>query len=485
MARLGHAGLRERGAGPDHTRGSRSFSGAIPQGEGRCGPLIGRDDLVRLMEKILSFRKGFEIQVNIVAEDIGLTRFYRNQIHQNLRRQDHAVSITVVKDKRIGVSSVNQLDEGSLRWAVQTAVDNMEASEPNEDFPGLPRPEPVPDVQTYFSPTAGFRPRDRALGCGEAIRLARANDMQVSGTFVTVVREVACASSMGVVAYNASTEASFRTVFESGDITGYADRISRDVRDINCEAVAAEAVHRVRAFREAIDLPAGRYDTVFQEYAVADLIRFLGYLGFGALAKQQGRSFMAHAMGKRIMGENVTIWDDGLDTRGLAVPFDAEGVPKKKVVLIDRGVACGVVYDSATAAKEGVRSTGHASSQPYRSGPMPSNMFMATGEASLEDMIASTKRGLLVTRFHYTHCPEPVRVVATGTTRDGTFLIEDGRLVARVKNLRFTESVLEAFSRIDAISATARITRDWWGTFASVLPSIRIRDFNFTGSTSF
>ncbi len=195
---------------------------------------------------------------------------------------------------------------------------------------------------------------------------------------------------------------------------------------------------------------------------------------------------MASQMGQKVMGDNITIWDDGLDTRGLAIPFDSEGMPKRKVVLIDKGVAAGVVYDVNTALKDGVQSTGHAGGQfGGRWGPIPGNMFLAEGEGTLKDMIASTKKGLLVTRFHYTHCPDPTRVVATGTTRDGTFLIEDGRLSARVKNLRFTESMVEAFGRVESVSNSSRLTRDWWSTFSSVLPAVKIKDFTFTGVTSF
>ena len=160
-----------------------------------------------------------------------------------------------------------------------------------------------------------------------------------------------------------------------------------------------------------MDLKPGRYDTIFLEYAVADLIRFLGYVAFSAAAKQRGTSFMATKMGQKVMGDNVTMWDDSMDTRGFASPFDAEGVPREKVVFIDKGVATGVVYDTRTAAKDGVTSTGHATSVLGRSQPMPHNMFMATGDSSLEDMILSTEKGVLVTRFHYTHCPEPMRVV--------------------------------------------------------------------------
>lgn len=447
--------------------------------------MIGRDDVLKILDKVVSYAKGFELQANLWAEDMSLTRYYRNHIHQNLKRWNQVLTVKVIKGKRAGLASVNLLDDGSLRWAVQSAYENMEIAQEDPELPGLVRPEGIPDLLTYLPSTAGMKPKDRALACGVVIDRAKSTGLSAAGTYSTAVREIAVANTAGVRAYNAGTEAHFRTIVESGDNTGYADRLTRDVRTIDYEKVAGEALERAIRFPDSIDLPPGRYDTVFEEYALADLLRFLGYIAFGADAKQQGRSFMAHRMGEKVMGENITLWDDGLDPRGFALAFDAEGTPKKKVVFIDKGVATGVVYDSRTAAKEGVASTGHSSGAGVRSSPMPRSMFVATGDSTREDLIESTDRGLLVTRFHYTHCPEPSRVVATGTTRDGTFLIEGGKLVARVKNLRFTESMVEAFSRVDGITSESRITRDWWSTFDSVLPSLKIKGFNFTGSTVF
>lgn len=448
--------------------------------------MIGKDDALKVLEKVVSYAKNFEASAALRAEDLSLTRYYRNHIHQNLRRHNQTMTVRVVKGKRSGVASTNLLDDGSLRWAAQSAFENMETAGEDKDFPGLPRPEPLQDIQTYLPSTANLKPKDRAEACGVVISLAKDKGLMAAGTYSTAVHEVAVANTSGVRAYNASTEAFFRTIVESGDNTGYADRLTRDLREIDYRTVGEEALAKATLFPEAIDLPPGRYDTIFEEYALADLIRFLGNIAFGAEAKQQGRSFMAHRMGEKVMGDNVTMWDDGLDTRGLAVPFDSEGMARKKVVFIENGVAKGVVYDTRTAAKDGVRSTGHSpGGERFRSGPMPGNMFLGTGDSTREDMIKSTKRGLLVTRFHYTHCPEPMRVVATGTTRDGTFLVEDGQIVARVKNLRFTESMVDAFGRVEAISGAARITRDWWSTFNSVLPCVKIKEFTFTGATSF
>jgi predicted Zn-dependent protease len=182
----------------------------------------------------------------------------------------------------------------------------------------------------------------------------------------------------------------------------------------------------------------------------------------------------------------VTIYDDGLDPEGLQIPFDFEGLPKKKVVFLEEGVAKEVTYDSFTAGREGKRSTGHGLLPPNTEGPVPLNLFMRGGESSLEEMIRSVRKGIYVTRFHYTNVVEPMRAVITGMTRDGTFFIEEGEIKSPVKNLRFTESILTALSRASAISRERRVCSE--GTVYSrrfvtgtVAPAIKVDGFNFSG----
>jgi predicted Zn-dependent protease len=187
-------------------------------------------------------------------------------------------------------------------------------------------------------------------------------------------------------------------------------------------------------------------------------------------------------LGEKVCGESVSIWDDGLDERGLRRSFDFEGVPKRRVELITNGVAAGLVYDSFTAGRDpdgDKTSTGHAGPAPNPWGPMPSNLLVACGDADLAQMIAPVERGLLVTRFHYTNVLHPKQSVLTGMTRDGTFLIEGGEIVGGVKNLRFTQSILEALSNVEMIGARGKLTGHIW------TPAMKICDFKFTGGTEF
>ena len=200
----------------------------------------------------------------------------------------------------------------------------------------------------------------------------------------------------------------------------------------------------------ATDLEPGAYDVILEEYAVQTILEYLAYAGFSALAVEEGRSFMD--LGNRVMGDNVSIWDDGNDPSGLPAAADFEGVAKQRVDLVTDGVATAVVHDSATARRAGVASTGHALPAPNTFGPMTWNLFMAPGSSSKEAMLSSIERGIWVTRFHYVNIVHPRKAVLTGMTKDGTFLIENGRIVRPIRNLRFTEEIPAAFSRIEAIN---------------------------------
>ena len=202
------------------------------------------------------------------------------------------------------------------------------------------------------------------------------------------------------------------------------------------------------------DLRPGEYPVILEEYAVGELVDYLAYMGFGALSFQEGHGFMAGRLGQRLMSEQISIWDDGLDGGGLPMAFDFEGVPRQRVDLIREGVAAGVVYDTETAAREGRESTGHALPAPNPYGPFPLHLFVGAGDTPKEAMLKSMDRGLWVTRFHYVNVVHSRQGILTGMTRDGTFLMEGGELTRPVRNLRFTQNALEALSATEAVGAT-------------------------------
>ena len=230
--------------------------------------------------------------------------------------------------------------------------------------------------------------------------------------------------------------------------------------------------------RGASELEAGEYEVVLEEYAVAGLMEYLSYIGFSGLALEEGRSFMD--IGSRVMGETVSIWDDGADPSGMPSTIDFEGVVRRRVGLIENGMARAVVHDAATGSRAGTGSTGHGLPAPNLFGPMALNLFMAPGDTPRDELIAGISRGVWVTRFHYINPVHPKKAILTGMTKDGTFLIEDGRLTRPILNFRFTQSVPEAFSDVRAASReTKLLPGEFFG--ASRVPALHLGSFNFTG----
>ena len=445
--------------------------------------MLGEQEIKNLADRALAMSRAEQTEVVIFAPHSALTRFANSYIHQNVEQQDVDMRVRAVVGKKIGVASSNDLSEEGLRTVVERALTLAQHQRDNPDFQSLPSPKPVKNIGGFVERTARTGPEERAAVVAQICDAASRAGLTAAGAFRTAVAEVAVANSLGVFAYHQDTMADINTVVMGETGSGHAERVSMDVADIDGEAVAKEAIDTALRNVNQTELPPGEYDVVFQEYAVADLLDFFAYLSFGAQAYQEKRSFMAGRIGEQVMGENVTIWDDGLAADTTPNPFDFEGVPRQPVSFIERGVARGVVWDSYTAGKEGRESTGHALPAGSTFGPVPSNMFLATGDATLDEMVASTKRGVWVSRFWYTRPVHPLNVVVTGMTRDGTFLIEDGKITAPIKNLRFTQSYLEAMNQIEAIGKTAMLSQAIAGV--SRAPALKIAKWNFTGVSEY
>ena len=452
--------------------------------------MYGHDRALELLHTVLAQVDADEAEVMLLAEDQALTRFANNTIHQNVAQRNARLAVRAVVDGGIGVALTNRIDPEGQRRAVEQAAAIARLQPPDPDFAGLPLGGAPREATTYYEATANLSPTGRAEMVRTVVDAAAGRGFVATGAVACETGELAIANSSGAAAYAPLTLASLRTVVDAnpagglGLHTGYADAISRDVARIDARAVAERAVAKCALNVDPQPLPDGAYDVVLEEIAVADLLRFLARWGLGAQAVQEGRSFAVGKMGQRVCGENFSLWDDAADARGLALPFDWEGVPARRLNLIENGVLKGLAYDSRTAAKEGRDSTGHAVSGVMSFGeswPAPTHLFISPGRTPREELVAGMDRGVLITRFHYTHCPEPQRLVATGTTRDGTYLIGEGQIVGAVRNLRFTQSVLEAFSNIEALSDTPELHRDWWGSAAHHVPAMRIRAFQLSG----
>jgi predicted Zn-dependent protease len=447
--------------------------------------MLGQRRIQQITGGILARSPADQTEVVVQVQDSALTRFANSTIHQNVAETDAGVSIRVVLGKRVGVATTNNLHEDGLAQALDKALAIARLQPENHEFRSLPGPQPIPEVSAFSEATAAFTPEQRANGVGAVCLMARAAGVVASGALTTSVIELAVVNSLGTSAYVAATRADINTVVMGDSGSGYAEAMALDVGALDFEAIGREAVGKCLRSQNPRPCEPGEYTVILEPYAVQDFLMMMTYTGFSAMALQEGRSFMAGRISQQIVDGRVSIWDDGLDGQGLPIPFDFEGVPKQRVDLIEGGVARGVVYDSYRAGKEDRLSTGHALPAAQTFGPMPLNLFFGTGDSSPEEMIRSTERGLYVTRFHYTRPAEPTRVVITGMTRDGTFLVEKGEIVHPVKNLRFTQSYLEALNHLDGIGREAKVIPGLMGMAAASVPALKLNRFTFTGATEF
>jgi len=446
--------------------------------------VLGETRLAEIAQTVLRASKADQTEVMVTSNDSHLTRFAANTIHQNVSETDVTVRVRTVIDNKTGVASGNELGGAGLERIVRSAETIASFQQANPEFRSLPEPRPVKPVAAVVERTAKATPMDRAKGAERILKLSRAEGLEAAGAISTDSQELFVANSLGIGAYHRGTVAHAMAVIMGETGSGFGAQASIDFAKIDSEGVGRTAVDKALRSRNPESIEPGEYTVILEEEAVADMVFYLGYMGFGALAVQEERSFMSGKIGERITGEKITIWDDGSDPRGIPLPFDFEGVPKRRVSLIEKGVAVGVVHDSFTAGREqGATSTGHALPMPNTFGPLPINLFMATGDATKEEMLASTKRGIWVTRFHYTNIVHPVKTILTGMTRDGTFLIENGKITKPLKNLRFTQSVLDAFAHVEALGRELKMVKDEWNPIGTCVPAVKIRGLQFTGTT--
>jgi predicted Zn-dependent protease len=410
-----------------------------------------------------------------------LTRFSRNQVHQNVGTEDVWVVLRLVVGGRLGIATTSSLRPEALDQAVACAMTIARASQPEEGWPGLPRPEPVKPASSYDAATAEAPADARADVAAEIIEAARRQRGEAAGAVEIEESSAAVANSRGVAAASSHTRTQAHTVVTCGDGSGFAEGVSSRLADLKPRALGRRAAAKAAASRNPQPLPAGRYDVILEPPAVAEWLEFLSYMAFGGKAFQEGRSPFSGKLGQRITGRQVTIWDNALDRRTLPQEFDYEGMPKRRLALIDRGVAKAVATNYYRARRLGKRrSTGSALPASTGYECLPLHLFMKGGTSSAAALVKETNRGLLITRFHYTNILDPMKTVLTGMTRDGTFLVEGGRIVRPVRNLRYTENILEAFSRIDGMSRRLTLARG-----PAVVPTVRVREVNFTGTTEF
>jgi PmbA protein len=442
--------------------------------------MIGEEQCRKILQQIIDQSGVDHAEAYLSSQDLALTRFANNEIHQNVVHGDAQLNIRAVIGRRQGRATTNDLSEAGIAKAGEEARSNALLMPEDPDFLGLPDPETSAVVAAYDEDTADCSPEERAQVVGMICRRAEDQGLNAAGFYRTGAKEQAVMNTRGTWAYHRGSFAGLLITARSEPSAAWSKGTAWRMKNIEVDTLINEAIEKALRGRNPQPIEPGKYAVILSHYAADDILGALSSYGMSAQLVQDGRSWMMGLMGKSAMSPLISIWDDGCDPKGWPAPFDAEGVPRQRVDIVTDGIVGAPVYNSYTAGKEGKLSTGHQGSPT--GGPSASNLFMKPGNQSVDQMIESTERGLYVTRFFYTRLVHSSGCVMTGMTRDGTFLIENGRLGHPVKDLRFTQSYVEALNGVEAVGKETTLLMNE-GPFPTNVPALKISSFNFTGVT--
>ena len=460
--------------------------------------MLDKGQAQAIFDKIKKFTSVSEVEVIFSSTNFSLTRFANNTIHQNVSELNEVASIRVAMDGKTARATTNRFDDDSLKRAVQAAESMARVQEPDPDRLPMARAEEAqagkPAPTRWFEQTAAITPDDRADAVGRIVAVAKKNDLVTAGIYSSAQGAEAIINSNGLSAYHRQTSADVSITMLAKDSSGWQKANAPDVRTLDPVRLAEVAAQKARDSCSPKELPPGKYTVILEPAAVLDLMGFM-FWDWGGLAVLDQRSFLNNRIGTKLFGENISIVDDVDHPLQANAPFDGEGVRRRRVSLVENGVIKQLVYARATAEKMRksefagkvgeIAVTGHGFALPNEIGEAPVNIVFLTpgGEQSTEQMIAKTERGILITRLWYIREVDPYEKILTGMTRDGTFLVESGKVKYGIRNFRFNQSLIETLNNVEAMSHADRASGE--ESFDMVAPAMKVRDFNFTEVTRF
>ncbi len=443
--------------------------------------MLGQKRINEICQFLLARCDPAKAEVWVEVFDESLTRFANNAIHQNVNESNARITLSVSVEGRKGAATTNRIDGDALDLLAQDALDHACCAPVDPDDAGLGVPLPVETVNAFDEATAGCTPEQRAAPVKDLCRRAAEKGLNAAGAYSTSAIEVAAANTSGVFAYHPYTCAEFQVNAMGEDSSGRGQGVDWRMDRLAVEALGEEAIRTALDGRGPRSIPPGEYPVILMPYAVMDLVLNLNNQGVNGLALVEGRSWMLGRQGQPAASPLVSLWDDGLDEHGIPLPFDGEGQPRQRVDIIRLGTVLDAVYDRATARKAGKPSTGHALPPQERAiGALACNLFMAPGSTSLQAMLRQAPGALLVTRFHYTRLVKARDCVVTGMTRDGLFWVEDGEVKYPLKNLRFTQSYIEALKDVLAVGEADPLQKGQYRQVYARVPALLISRFRFT-----
>jgi PmbA protein len=444
--------------------------------------MLTRKRAEEIFQKVVKYSTADETEAIISSTAYSLTRFANNTIHQNVAEETVNLSVRAVVDKRMARASTNRLEEGSIRQVCESALALARLQPPDPDLLPMPRPSTYRAVQRFDEETRDLSPKARAETISKAIARAEKDGLTAAGIFSSGTTTYAIFNSRHLSGFHEETLSEFSVTMLSESSSGWAKNTAPQVGQLEPHVLAERAARTALESREPREVAPSKYTVILEPAAVLDLLGFV-VLDFGGLAVDEKRSCFTGRVGQKLFGENVSIRDDVYNPLQTGAPFDGEGEPRQPVALVENGVVKNLVYSRQTAHKVGAQPTGHGFPLPNEYGEAPMNIVMEGGRASIEDMVGSTEQGLLVTRLWYIREVDPYRKILTGMTRDGTFLIENGKVRHGVKNFRFNQSILEMLGQIEMMGPPQRTAGE--ESFEMVVPAMKVRDFNFSSATKY
>jgi predicted Zn-dependent protease len=423
-----------------------------------------------------------DVEVILGANASALTRFANNAIHQNVAERTGYLSVRTVIEGRTARASTNLFDADSIRRVVEQAVAITRLQEPDPDLLPLAAPDHWTPTDRAFEGTASVTPADRAAAVAEAIGVIEGAGQTAAGIYSTSDSVMTLLNTAGISAQHEETMAQFSVTAMAADSSGWAKASACYAGDLDPARLAASAANKASRSAAPTVWEPGRYTVILEPAAVLDLVGQM-FMDFSASALREGRSFLTDRIGKKLFGDNVTICDDVYHPLQAGAPFDGEGVSRRKLVLADKGVVREVAYSRQSARLNSKEPTGHGFPLPNEMGEAPMNIVMAGGDTSLEEMIAGTECGILVTRLWYIREVDPYEKIMTGMTRDGTFRVEAGQITGGLRNFRFNQGLVELLQNVVALSPSVRASGE--ETFDAVVPALKVENFHFTEVTRF
>jgi PmbA protein len=472
--------------------------------------MLRKEQAGDVFDRIRKLVSGDEVEVLFSGGKFALSRFANNTIHQNVAEENHVVSVRTVFGGRTARAYTNKFDDESLKQVVRASESLAKVQHPDPDLLPMPDSEEASGKagesarstlvsstlppSRHFAQTAAITPEIRADGVRAMVGVADRHKLTTAGVFSSAESFEGLFNTRGLSRWHTQTAAEISITMIAADSSGWQKANSPDVANLDPLQLAETAAQKAVDSAHPREIPAGKYTVILEPAAVLDIVGFM-FWDYSGMAILDQRSFLTGRIGTKLFGDNITIHDDAAHPLQTGSPFDGEGVRRQEIALVENGIVKQVVYARATAERMKasefkdsvgpIAATGHGFPLPNEMGEMPLNIVFAPSSYSqtLAEMIASTERGVLVTRLWYIREVEPFEKILTGMTRDGTFLVENGRVQSGVRNFRFNESLIHMLSNVEAMSVAVRSSGE--ESFDMVVPAMKVREFNFTEVTKF